>query len=282
VLTANHEGLRIARLFRGARNLDGVRCCDLDVILAEDDIEIVESQEVDPGYTACLVRVPGTRGGGIFLARGQDEGRRRFSLAHELGHYHIPRHRTAGEHLQCAEVDLRCRSQDAKRLEWEANEFASELLMPALQFRADTARKDICFSSVYELAAPEMYHVSVTAAAWRVVQTSLEPCALVVAQEQRVQWVARSRNFPPYLVERNQILSPETLAASAFRGEGPSASARDVDWFQWLEHEPAARGTLVESTHAVPRLRQVLSLLWMPDFEGPSDTDDVQSRPEDG
>ena len=55
------------------------------------------SREADPHYTACLIRAPaGCRGGGIFLAPGQDSGRKPFSMAHELGHFHIPSHARTG------------------------------------------------------------------------------------------------------------------------------------------------------------------------------------------
>lgn len=48
-------------------------------------------------------------------------GRRRFTLAHELGHYRLHRHR---QRL------FMCSRLDRSRMEWEANRFAVELLLP--------------------------------------------------------------------------------------------------------------------------------------------------------
>jgi hypothetical protein len=82
----------MAQLFRQARNLpNDSRRCDLEEILAQDPISVDESFCADPGYTACLLRPdPDMPGAGILLAPGQNPGRKRFSIAHELGHYHIP------------------------------------------------------------------------------------------------------------------------------------------------------------------------------------------------
>lgn len=124
----------MARMFRKARNIRDVFPCDLDTILADDEIEVVHSHVADPGYTACLMRSPeGCPGGGIWLAPGQSRGRERFSVAHELGHFHIPTHATKGRDApsRCGEEDLRARGQTSAVQEWEANDFAAELLMPS-------------------------------------------------------------------------------------------------------------------------------------------------------
>lgn len=146
----------------------------MDAILVKDHIEVLPSREVDPGYTACLMRAPaGCQGGGIFLAPGEDTGRKRSSIAHELGHFHIPSHaRTGADGIgYCADRDMRTRSRDGRHQEWEANDFAAELLMPRKLFAADAERFDVSIAGVQRLAAEDMYNVSVTAAAWRLMPT---------------------------------------------------------------------------------------------------------------
>ena len=90
------RGRDVARLFRQVRGLSDVRACSLDSILEDDQLELFELETENPGFTASLVRAAGIAGGGIALARGQDGGRRRFSIAHELGHFHIPSHSREG------------------------------------------------------------------------------------------------------------------------------------------------------------------------------------------
>ena len=146
------------------------RRCDLDMLLEELEIVTCESEHADCGYVACLMRTPGATG--MMLAPGQNPGRRRFSIAHELGHYGIPTHARARTGYRCHEADLRSRSRDVASREWEANDFAAELLMPTHRFAADLSSRSITFATVDQLAACDMYDVSRTAAAWRVVQTS--------------------------------------------------------------------------------------------------------------
>ena len=245
-----------------------MRACDLDAILAEDEIEVFEFRNRNPGCTACLMRDPDGKGGGIWLEPGQDPGRRRFSIAHELGHYHIPRHLRGATSLACADADLRARSRDARQLEWEANDFAAELLMPFRLFSEDVERRDVAFASVYQLCSDAMYRVSVTAAAWRMVQVTNEACALVVSTDSKVEWVARSSTFPYGLLpERAQSIDPNSLAASLVRGEQGSELPVAVPSHAWLEALPDRPIELLESTHSIPQLRQVLSLLWIVDTE---------------
>jgi hypothetical protein len=254
----------MAKLFRQARQLTETRACDLDAILDEDEIEIAESDAEDPGYTASLIRFDSQKGGGIMLALGQSQGRRRFSIAHELGHFHLPSHRAAQVQGRCNERDLRTRGHDTERREWEANDFAAELLMPHRLFAEDARRMSLSIDSVDQLASPHMYDVSRLAAAWRLVQLTREPAALVVSTNGTVEWLARSESFSGWLTERRQGLSPETLAAAAFRGEGVSGRPVEVPASAWFDNPAHAIGVLLESTYAIEQLGQVVSLLWRP------------------
>lgn len=261
--TPNREGRRIARLFRQARELRDIRACDLDAILAEDEIDVLEFRSDDPGCTACLIRNPYGSGGGIWLAPGQNSGRRRFSLAHELGHYHIPRHRQAGLQLSCADADLRATDRDARLLEWEANDFAAELLMPFRRFSEDADRCEPSIASALRLSGDDMYSVSVTAAAWRYVQVTREPCAVILSQNGVVDWAVRSDAFRLPLPSRGEALSPETAAAAVFRGEDASPRPELVPPVSWMLPDQRTPSVLVESTHGIPSLNQVLSFLWL-------------------
>lgn len=207
---------------------------------------------------------PGGQGGAIFLQPGQNPGRRRFSIAHELGHYHIPTH-TNGPR-ECGESALQASHDYGRRVEWEANSFAAELLMPTRLFRRDARKRDVSFEAAYELMSQDMYGVSATAAARRMVQVSNEPCALVVTRQGRVEWQERSRFYYP-LATRGHLVRGDTIAAAVTGGESPEPGAEPVDPAAWLDRLPDGDFTLLESTHFIPSLDQVLSLLWIPDLE---------------
>lgn len=267
---ADRKGRHFAQLFRRYRLTEvlDARSFDIDAVLAEDDIIVVESEFEEDGYAACLIRTSGCNG--IMIARNQDRGRRRFSLAHELGHFHIPAHAAVGSRLVCADAALRTRATDLARLEWEANDFATELLMPFRLFSRDVERRDASFQSVAVLAAPDMYDVSLTAAAWRLVETSREMCALVVSIDGHVAWSVRSPSWRLPLPEVRRPIPVGTMAAALLQGERPLNTPESVDPQAWLASADGrwvapADLQLFESTHTVPRLNQILSLLWSPD-----------------
>lgn len=83
--------------------------------------------------------------------------RQRFTIAHELGHYFL--HRDHGEFVDKA---LFRKELQSDRREFEANSFASRLLMPANDFRNVSAR----FNSNVDLIA-QQFGVSAAAAKFR-------------------------------------------------------------------------------------------------------------------
>lgn len=261
------DGRRVAQLFRKVRGLEDVRCCNLENILTEDDIELSHSDLPNPGFAACLIRTEGWSG--IILPRDQAGGRRRFSISHELGHFHIPSH--ADVSGWCSNADLRAMESDTRVREWEANDFAAELLMPQRLFAGDVAARDISIATAAELSGPAWYDVSVMAAALRIVQTTSQPAALVVSTNGRVSWHVRSDAFRLWLPRPQERLHHDTLAAAGFRQVEISERPVPVPAVAWNEGRKPIRGDLLESTYRIDRLEQIVSLLWHVDAEGELD-----------
>ncbi len=84
--------------------------------------------------------------------------RRRFTIAHEIGHYMM---KTGRENIELA-------LDSTDPMEIEANEFAAELLMPLKQFKED-CKKGI--KSIDEIA--DKYRVSKEAASWRLLHSGI-------------------------------------------------------------------------------------------------------------
>jgi hypothetical protein len=107
----------------------------LDLLIEEcDDVRSVPGAPADQGRLSGMI-VPATRI--IWLDRtecARSRGRRRFTIAHECGHWVL--------HIAGAQQPVTCRPEDVseqpdvekvrqlRRLEAEANVFARELLMP--------------------------------------------------------------------------------------------------------------------------------------------------------
>lgn len=260
-MAMNRNGRSKARLFRKVRKITG-RSCDLEEVARDDAIEIVDARARDPGWTACLLRTE--HFGLISCQPNQNPGRRRFSIAHELAHFHIPTHRTKSAFRPCDASDLEATEGYGAEQEWEANSFAAYLLMPRKHFGQDFQGVPISFKMARELA--DAYDVSITAAARRMVELTSEHCALVATEARRVTWQDRNEYYWR-MATKGQKIRPETYAAGVYDGAAPNPTPEEIDSGAWIIDGLDEDLLLVESTHHVPSQEQVLSLLWAPEYE---------------
>jgi hypothetical protein len=134
----------------------------------------------------------------------QSEGRRRFTVAHEIGHYLL--HRKGQSSFQCSETDMLDWDSEQKRIEAEADRFASYLLMPLDDFRQQVVGANVDLDVLG--ACAERYGVSLTAAAlnyieWRfrsvVTGQRIWQMAFDAHQSKTTQWaeeaIARPMHF---------------------------------------------------------------------------------------
>ena len=104
----------------------------------------------------------------------------RFSIAHELGHFYIPEHRklliTGKSH------NSKTGFVSNKRVEREADEFASHLLVPENYLNVLLLKRTfLTLKDLLELA--NELQVSATAMAIRYVNMTPEPCAVILSQD---------------------------------------------------------------------------------------------------
>jgi len=131
------------------------------------------------------------------VTHGRTEGRVRFSLSHELGHFYLPSHRDylLSGRSHNSVTDFRSRSPQ----EIEADEFASALLMPRELFTAELKMKGRRFWTLSDLCrmADDVFAASVTSTVRRYCQFDVEPCAMVISEAGRVSWARHSDSMKP-------------------------------------------------------------------------------------
>lgn len=114
----------------------------------------------------------------ILINNNESDMRMRFSNAHELGHFILPKHR---------EVLYQCNKSDMSHLthliiEREANQFAAKLLFKGSLFKNFISDfSDITFATIKEVA--NQFSSSITAALRRTVEENSSPIAMVVIKE---------------------------------------------------------------------------------------------------
>lgn len=137
-----------------------------------------------------------------------NEGFRRFTIGHELGHVSIPRHRKIlnGGDIHESKPVYYGRDDDVER---EADRFAVHLLTPAPAFRKQMQYKEYCPETISALA--KYFGTSVYATVLRYVELTDQSCALIVCNEKgQIRYEKRSPSmFDEYRGMR--LLNRESL-----------------------------------------------------------------------
>jgi Zn-dependent peptidase ImmA (M78 family) len=194
--------------------------------------------------------------------------RRRFAIAHELGHFEM--HRNASALAVCTSDDIdRPRwgsvHDAAVARESEANEFASHLLVPERFATPNIRGRKPTLDVVRELA--DRFDTSLIAAAVAFIRLSNEPCALVFSKQGRVQWFSRTKDFEEMGLRISLgPVDPYTIAAEFFRRKPMQLLPGRVDARSWLEPGRFREDAMIkEHSVAMPNFDAVLSLLWVED-----------------
>lgn len=118
-------------------------------------------------------------------------GRIKFTISHELGHYLL--HREISTEFLCDQSSmLDYGSPESKLREKDANEFASFLLMPLMDYREQIRDQEITLDLIAHCA--RRYDVSVTACALKWVQFTDEVAVVVMIRDDFVLWSYPSAN----------------------------------------------------------------------------------------
>lgn len=209
------------------------------------------------GSEARLVRKGGL---GIITVNSTipEEGRKRFAIAHELGHFEL---HSASQLILCSEEDMFIWNE-SKSQELEANEFAANILMPEEIFARFIKPEQPNMDKVRELARE--FRTTLTATVLRYVQLSIEPCAVVISKDGVIKWYTKSTSFN-FHVKVGEKLSPNTYAFDFYDGVDLSERPQKAPAYAWLSGNIDEEAEIYEHSSALASYGVVLSLLWIHD-----------------
>ncbi len=190
-----------------------------------------------------------------------NEHRKRFSIAHELGHYFL--HQDLKSLFEDTEESCVHRYNN-KGLEKEADQFAAEFLMPREIFKSSILGSKYTAPNFYlvkELS--DIFNVSLSAAAIRLFSMNIYSGAIVVAVENVIRWFSSDGGFPFY-VNTNRALNPSCLAGRFFKNGQVSEESETMDAQVWFPRVSGDR-LIEEHTIYLPRWNMTYSLLWDPE-----------------
>ncbi|RCS31576.1 ImmA/IrrE family metallo-endopeptidase [Rhodanobacter denitrificans] len=185
----------------------------------------VHEDDLGQGIEGAMLTA-GKKSAIVINSRIQDQGRRAFTGAHELGHFSLHRNRAE---LRCTVDNLLDTAPHPANIEQEANEFAMTLLMPIDDFRSHSSNALPSIGLVKSLAL--RYGTSLTATALRLRESSSKAFALAYVTSGQLKWWWPTNRFR-WRVPRGQpwidalVASEEPLRYNTEEIFGTAAAAR--------------------------------------------------------
>lgn len=130
----------------------------------------------------------------ITIKEDHNPTRRRFSIAHELGHW-VERHGKGG--FVCAKEDISPQNDAAKSAEAIANGFASQMILPSYLFDPIAAGMPITLDSADKIRKD--FRAGLTATALKLVKRTGKAAAILCHGLKGRQWFALSPGWPEAL-----------------------------------------------------------------------------------
>lgn len=211
------------------------------------------------GFDGALIRSKTSQKGIVAIkASIREYSRKRFTIAHEIGHFVIPHHRLLKNVCEERKID----SFDSKlnRPEIEANEFAAELLLPSAVLTKRFNLKEFSLSEISAVATD--FQTSLTATVRSFLRLTSLPCAMVWSSDNQARWCARSDSFR-FFLPLAELPAEGSFAAKLFKGGNAPSGFAPVPPEVWLDREAAENvETLLEHSIYLTNYNAVLTLLW--------------------
>jgi Zn-dependent peptidase ImmA (M78 family) len=207
-------------------------------------------------YDGALLRIRDARRGCIVInSRIREESRKRFTLAHEIGHFVLPGQQEVS--APCKQQRIENWDADLYRPELEANRFAAEILMPR-GLMAEFVQSEPSLESIRSIA--QLCGTSLTASAVRLITLTPHRAAVVWSQNQKILWSKLSAGFVRWI--RKGEVRENSFAARCYRKQSVPDQLAPVPASAWLYEKGLREGAQIcEQSVSLKNYGAVLSLL---------------------
>lgn len=208
----------------------------------------------------CEALIVGSNNNAVIVVNSESsDERKRFSISHEIGHWHHHR----GKTLFCANGDVGNPGNSSLNPERQADDFASDLILPNYMIVPVLNRiRRITLSSVREVA--NQFKASVTATFIKIVKSGDFPIVLVCHNTAGRRWSWPSKVVPGWWRLRPD-LDPESFAYDLmFKGSSEERWPRKIGADAWFDFKGCGRYEVEEQSFWVAR-DESLTVLTIPD-----------------
>jgi len=186
--------------------------------------------------------------------------RKRYVLAHELGHMLLHSDHTAS----FTDDDSTLEGYKRGPQEKEANDFAAELLMPADKFSKACEKKKFNPQLLFDLA--NRFNTSITSTVYRYIDLGNHPLAVFYSKHGKVQYWKKSKFMYYKISDINKLDVPRNSVAEEYYRFNTIYKNNDIQeiektiWFELGKYDN--NSPMYEYCIITPRYNSVLSIIW--------------------
>jgi hypothetical protein len=221
----------------------------------------------------CEARIIGTGDRAVITVNSRSPPRRqRFSIAHELGHWHFHR----GRKLICRVEEMERDVKMATSPERVADNYAAELLMPNYLFKPLVRKYSaLNFSTVSEIA--NIFESSYTATAIRLVESDEIPGFLICHGRFGRKWFTRSPSIPGRWFPKGELDEHSHAFGVLYGGKPANPAPYRISADAWFDVWGASEFKILEQTMRLGE-NEALTLLAISDPKMLEDPEETRSR----
>lgn len=192
----------------------------------------------------CEARIIGTRDRAIITVNAASVFvRQRFSIGHEIGHWHFHRGRT----LVCRSEDIGGRYNGDFFLERQADAFAGDLLMPGYILRPYLLQfRELTFAVIREIA--KAFTTSIPATAIRLVEVGTWPTILICHGWDGRKWFVRNRSVPESWFPRDDPSVDSYAFGLLYGNNSDQLKPQSIGAHTWFDRRDAERYEIQEQS----------------------------------
>jgi IrrE N-terminal-like domain len=228
---------------------------DLNQLAQELRLVVVEADT--ESFDGALLRSQNGLSGRILVKKTmREDGRKRFTIAHEIGHFVLHRERQ----ISCFPGDIARWENTADDPERQADNFAAELLMPSPEVVKQIGDASPSFQLIISLA--DYFGTTLTATGRRYCEVTPYECAMVWSVDGTIRWMHPSSRFRHW-IGIGRALSEGTMARQMLDGDHIPTGMREVPAGEWISDYRLPDGaTIWEESRTMPFYKACLTLLW--------------------
>lgn len=187
--------------------------------------------------------------------------KKRFVLAHELGHILLHREKEAMFSDDYSTIEAYKHGPQEK----EANDFATELLMPPALFKEACFKKKFGSDLLRNLA--ERFNTSITSTVYRYVELGNHPICVFFSKDGKIQYWKKSNDFWLRIPESTKLNVPPDSVANEYYTKGRIYTQNQSDqtifkstWFELGDDDIDTQ--MFEYCIVTKHYNTVLSVIW--------------------